>query len=552
MNRNLDKIIKRLYMAGLLFILCIFLYMCFNIKSIVTSNRPDGGFVLLSPGEFLTLEDEDAPVGAYNELTLTLTDIPKANSELVFCTRHESVEVYIGNELIYSLYPSPDNAFTKTSGAEWNSIPIYPEDSGKTLRVVLLPLYDNVLGTCPDLYFGSELAIWIHLIGQSVGIFLLALTAMILGVIFIVFTLTAYRNREADKSLLLMGVFSICIGLWKITDLDTTALLFEASIPLAYVPYLSLLVVVIPFVLFVKQMFTQKDSIIWYIPCFANLALMFIVCILQITGAADMRDMLWLTHGLMLSLVAVTAVMVWRELKSFGWSGRLKLTLLCLALCFVGLLGDIAIYRLSGGQRTTSLGMFSFLFYIVVLGVNSLKNARRLIAIGSQAKQFEEMAYHDQLTGLYNRTAYAEYTGKKEFSPEGHIVVMFDLNNLKTCNDTLGHDQGDYYIRSSAELIKESFSRFGNCYRMGGDEFCVLLHNVPMAKCQECIKDLKRRVGKWNEENGGAFPIHIACGFKMFNPKKDYDIADTLRRADKMMYAEKFSMKNPGSRNEAL
>lgn len=545
MGKKFEQIIKILYIIGLFLILCMFLYMCGNIKSVITTVRPEAGFRQLAAESFLTVKNEDSPVGAYNECYFTLTDIPQADSELIFLTRHESVEVYIDDELIYSLCPSPSNAFTKTAGAQWNSIPIYSGDSGKTLRVVLVPLYDNVLDTCPDFYFGSKLDIWIHLIKQSMGIFLLALAAVILGIIFILFTLVNYRNKDVDKSLFLMGEFSICIGIWKITDLDTTALLFQASIPLAYVPYLSLLVIVIPFVLFVKQLFTQKDSIIWYIPCFANLALMFIVCVLQITNIADMREMLWLTHALMLSIILVTAVMTCRELKAYGWSSQLRLTVLCLALCLIGLLADIVIYNLSHGQHTTALGMFGFLSYIVVLGINSLKNARRLMAIGSQAKQFEEMAYHDQLTGLYNRTAYAEYTEKKDFSPEGHIVVMFDLNNLKTCNDTLGHDKGDYYISSSAALIKESFGKFGHCYRMGGDEFCVLLHNISVTKCTECVKDLKRRVDKWNEENADTFPIHIACGFKLFNPKKDYDIADTLRRADKMMYAEKFTMKNP-------
>lgn len=89
----------------------------------------------------------------------------------------------------------------------------------------------------------------------------------------------------------------------------------------------------------------------------------------------------------------------------------------------------------------------------------SLKEAKALMEIGSQAKAFEEMAYHDQLTGLFNRTAYAEYTGSSNFKPEGHIIVMFDLNNLKQCNDSLGHDHGDSYIIESAGLIKKSLRR---------------------------------------------------------------------------------------------
>lgn len=153
------------------------------------------------------------------------------------------------------------------------------------------------------------------------------------------------------------------------------------------------------------------------------------------------------------------------------------------------------------------------------------------------------MAYHDQLTGLYNRTAYAKYINHKDFKPDGHIVVMFDLNNLKKCNDSLGHEQGDNYIMESARIIEKAFGAFGNCYRMGGDEFCVLLHNVSIAKCADCVDTLTELLDAYNNANPDRFPLNIALGYELYDPDEDYDIGDTLRRADKMMYSEKFEMK---------
>ena len=52
---------------------------------------------------------------------------------------------------------------------------------------------------------------------------------------------------------------------------------------------------------------------------------------------------------------------------------------------------------------------------------------------------------------------------------------MFDLNDLKKCNDTYGHDYGDQYIMMASEILKKLFALDGKCYRIGGDEFCALV-----------------------------------------------------------------------------
>ena len=120
---------------------------------------------------------------------------------------------------------------------------------------------------------------------------------------------------------------------------------------------------------------------------------------------------------------------------------------------------------------------------------------------------------------------------------------MFDLNNLKTCNDSFGHEHGDSYIIESADMIEKAFGAYGSCYRIGGDEFCALLHGISISKCADCIAAFKKMLAEYNLAHPDNFPLNIACGYEMYNPDEDYDIGDTLRRADKMMYLEKFSMK---------
>lgn len=216
---------------------------------------------------------------------------------------------------------------------------------------------------------------------------------------------------------------------------------------------------------------------------------------------------------------------------------------ICMGSCLIGLGADVAIYYISGNFASTNLGMIGFLVYITVLGVMSLKDARRLMAIGMQAKHLEQMAYHDQPTGLYNRAAYADDTQGEGFDPKGIVIFMFDLNNLKYCNDTFGHDKGDLYITSCAQMIQQVFGAFGRCYRVGGDEFCVLLKHKTLQDCETMVLHLKKLTDDWNQSHQEKFTAQIAAGYAMYDKSQDYNISDTRRRADKMMYKDKYLMK---------
>lgn len=514
-----------------------------QLKDDVYEARPYLGYEILTDYTVETIEDSSAPLGVKTEYELHLSRLPESEKTLMFYTVHQNVEVYVGGKCIYHLAPDEDNLFGKTPGSDWNTIPVYYRDAGKDFKIVIMPVYESSLDIEPQFYLGSTLSIWKHLIGRTVITFILSLVAICLGLAFSIFVIANYRNCEVDKSLLMMGIFSINIGIWKITDLDTTTLLFPHSITLAYLPYFTLFLVSVPFILYVKELFSKKEHLLWYLPCIFSVAVILLSVILQLTHTADFRQVLWMNHAVMGSLVLVIIPMIIYELKTVGLHGRLKTTIFGMCCSLIGLIADLLIYYVSHGTSATVLGMLGFTIYISVLGFTSFQQARKLMAIGMQAKHFEQMAYHDQLTGLFNRTAYAEYTSHANFKPENHIVVMLDLNNLKRCNDTQGHEMGDRYIINSANIIEQVFSSIGKCYRMGGDEFCILLNKVSLKECSGRVKKLQEEVARHNQEHPTNFTIQIACGYVAYDGDIDYDLNDTLRRADKMMYHEKFAMK---------
>jgi diguanylate cyclase (GGDEF)-like protein len=161
----------------------------------------------------------------------------------------------------------------------------------------------------------------------------------------------------------------------------------------------------------------------------------------------------------------------------------------------------------------------------------------------------KKLAYIDILTGLHNRTAFELDKKSLESNLKNHLpltMIMFDLNNLKRVNDTSGHDKGDAYIILAARLIKEHFSEFGACYRIGGDEFCVITTGAEAEKIEAVLeKKFAKALSSYKNsimiEGKGCFAI--AYGMADYSGETDGDLHELFVLADKRMYERKKKMK---------
>lgn len=76
------------------------------------------------------------------------------------------------------------------------------------------------------------------------------------------------------------------------------------------------------------------------------------------------------------------------------------------------------------------------------------------------------------------------------------LLFVFDLNNLKYYNDKFGHDCGDQYITDAVHILQKVFSRYGKLYRIGGDEFCVLIDDHNTCDISHLISCLRKEGGR--------------------------------------------------------
>ena len=117
-------------------------------------------------------------------------------------------------------------------------------------------------------------------------------------------------------------------------------------------------------------------------------------------------------------------------------------------------------------------------------------------------------------------------------------VFVIDVNNLKIANDTYGHEYGNELIITAAKQIVRCFGG-ENVYRIGGDEFVVLLQDKSYDECME----LQRMIEQMESISSKGSMVSAAIGFAIYNPGEDGGYEDVFRKADARMYEKKIRMK---------
>ena len=171
----------------------------------------------------------------------------------------------------------------------------------------------------------------------------------------------------------------------------------------------------------------------------------------------------------------------------------------------------------------------------------------KLEAEMKNSRAFETMANTDSMTGVRNKHAYSEHEAALNQKIMGNeieklAVVVCDINGLKHVNDTQGHAAGDKLIKDASVLLCEYFAH-GAVFRIGGDEFVVILQGKGYDTREEVISSFNREI-EANIKKGG---VVISIGYSVLMPE-DGRLHDIFERADQMMYERKQELKSMGAK----
>lgn len=188
------------------------------------------------------------------------------------------------------------------------------------------------------------------------------------------------------------------------------------------------------------------------------------------------------------------------------------------------------------------------LIYSIVIQLNNslahmdliLREKQMINLLNMHNISLRHAAEYDVMTGLLNRRGLMAKLIEGEDVAVGHSVCIFfiDLDRLKYINDFYGHEEGDYAIKSAAELLRKSFRDTDLIARLGGDEFCVFCL-MDESAAQSIMDRVSENFKQFNAISKKDYPISASIGYTSLCVQPDTDFDPYLKAADKNMYESK-------------
>lgn len=180
---------------------------------------------------------------------------------------------------------------------------------------------------------------------------------------------------------------------------------------------------------------------------------------------------------------------------------------------------------------------------------NSMKQAMNFIGddILKEQQEFKDLATYDELTGLLTRKEGLSYIEKIiEFSSLNGIklvIAFIDVNNLKTVNDTYGHQEGDFLIKSVVDIITGVAREGDFMIRYGGDEFLLCINNADLEAASKMKLRIDRAFNNFNQNLDKDYTVTASFGFALYDYQNKQSLQEIIEVADQRMYINKQEFK---------
>jgi len=173
-------------------------------------------------------------------------------------------------------------------------------------------------------------------------------------------------------------------------------------------------------------------------------------------------------------------------------------------------------------------------FVLGITNITELKKAQQAL---------ERFAAFDDMSGLMNRRTgliMLEKAMARFRRDGGRLAVCFaDLDGLKTANDRFGHAQGDWLIRTVAEVLTSVIRASDAVVRLGGDEFLLILHDCSLEEGARLVARAETRLKEIEATEHKPFPMGFSHGIAAFSPARHTTADDLIAEADSLMYQAK-------------
>ena len=181
------------------------------------------------------------------------------------------------------------------------------------------------------------------------------------------------------------------------------------------------------------------------------------------------------------------------------------------------------------GEFILEINNIILVICLILLIANIIKCKIKINKLNKIIKELNICCEKDALTGIGNRTSFYKIIDNLEKINSGVTVLVCDIDGLKAINDEYGHLIGDKIIRQAAILLERCCPELSYLFRMGGDEFLILIPEIlTKDQCEQIVSKIHWECSK-NDK------LKLSLGIA--NSKdKQYELIDVIREADEKMY----------------
>lgn len=523
---KLERAASISYLCVAVLFLLVFLYMALFENVSVFAARNIRTYTVIDDCAEREIEDPQAPAGIRREYSWVLDDIGTNDNCLGFYLIHHYAEVYLDDELVYSLMPDEDNRIARGVSSNWVLIPIYPQDSGKQVRVVVTPMYENVENREIEFAIGSRYSICFNQLRQDLPKLVLSALCIVIGVIIMIAQLVLIlRKRTKNWEVFWLSCFSAILGIWKITDTRFSPIMFDGNpLVLGYITIGMIYLAIIPPLFYEKAQFSERGETYISVEILALCGAAAAVMMCQLLGVAEFKQTLIVSHALIIVATATVLFTILRR-RRYGIGDRSKKDLFFIMFLVFGVLIDFLFYYINKNSSNLIFTMLSFLIYTVIVFIKSFADINR-------------RAKTDLQTGFFNKSRWSQLMNERSSIPESIGIIMLDLNRLKHINDTMGHEVGDKMILSFSNILRNSIPPSNTICRWGGDEFTVMVTDASQEKIELYLADIRKAADTYNA-SGEKPEIYYAAGYALSSQFPGSTRMELMKKADEQMYLDK-------------
>lgn len=427
-------------------------------------------------------------------------------------------------------------------GICFNTVKLPQDFYGKKLSIKLYvnendtkaDIISPIIGNFDDLFRYNMHTV---LIPAFTSIFL-----VIFGLGFLLISLVFYVKSSGVAPQVISSVLCIFIGIWMITAYNIFDFVFDSAIATT-VEFISMYTILPLLFMYLTSLHKRYNNTVLMFLSIAS----FVFAV--VATALHMANIVHINHFQKpFYLISISAFLLilydYMDIKNKTLSSSTSILMvgvnvLCICLityAIVAISGSFVDYRQSAVM--TVLIPSGCLFFITTHLLNHFIFMTRSFAQKKEYQSLTKIAYIDNLTGIPNRASCDKKLSDVQSSGKDYCLVSLDLNGLKEVNDNSGHPAGDRLLKSFSKCLIDVFSTRGYCYRIGGDEFLVILMEVTSNEVDSMISILNEQLKQLDLEDPEA--NHSASyGYAFSSEIPGNDAHDVYMLADSRMYEYK-------------